>query len=333
MRHYKVSIWLSIIPVIFVNGFKKNNWIENDPVKVSIADVRVVRSDKGQKPVDVMVCLSQPASKPVKVEYITKNGSALAGTDYVTSKGTITFAPGETMKRIRVLIIGEVAADADEDAPAVPEISFGILLTSIENAMILHGTAIITLIQNVFTPQVNQSVYDVRLVYEGYTSLGGKIEHCPIRSNGTVVLEGRLVGYENVGSTDDIEYTGTLQLDIDMDICSAKTEEDPGGGYPICAMTVNGSGVVNTELKIHFDGRGGYITTENKSGRFTKSVNGSCDQGQIGEELNMVPNETIASVFNGLELPMLTHRTLQTRQYQHRIDDRNVVFVDVRKIR
>ena len=29
----------------------------------------------------------------------------------------------------------------------------------------------------------------------------------------------------------------------------------------------------------------------------------------------MVPNETVAAIFNGKELPMLTERTLRKRQY------------------
>jgi len=161
----------------------------------------------------------------------------------------------------------------------------------------------------------NLSVYEVRFTHNGYTTFYGPPGDCPIRSNGKVVLTGLLAGRENVADDDDILYTGTLQLDIDIDICTAKTVEDPGGGYPLCGMTVTGSGAVKTELEIYFDGRGGYVKIKNESGRFTKSVSGSCDQAQIGEERTMVPNRTIASIFNGLQLPMLTDRTLRVGRY------------------
>jgi Calx-beta domain len=304
-----------------------------DLPKISIADVIAVKGDKGQKAIKVLVCLSKPASKTVTIDYSTKDSKAKAGVDYIAAKGSVSFEAGEIAKHINIFILGEVAADADEIVTAFADIEFEVNLNNAIGAIIEKSKAIITLIKNLFMPQGNQSVYEVRLTYKGYTSLGATIENCPIRSNGNVVLTGLLAGYENEGPNDDIDYSGTLQLDIDIDICSAKTEEDPAGGYPVCGMTVKGSGAVKTELKIHFDGRGGYITAENESGQFTKSVAGDCDQEQIGEERTMVPNGTIASVFNGRDLPMLTQRTLRVGQYQE-IDGRNVILVEVlRKIR
>ena len=88
--------------------------------------------------------------------------------------------------------------------------------------------------------------YEVRFTYTSYTSFGGSISDCPIRSNGTVKLTGILGGNENVAADDDIVYYGTLQLDIDMDICSIKTIGDDS---KFCSITVTGSGAVKTELK------------------------------------------------------------------------------------
>ena len=64
-----------------------------------------------------MVYLSRAATEPVTVKYSTEDGSAKAGVDYVATKGSLTFDPGEVAKWITVPIIGEVAADPDEDAP------------------------------------------------------------------------------------------------------------------------------------------------------------------------------------------------------------------------
>ena len=49
--------------------------------------------------------LSPAASEPVTVDYVTRNGTALAGEDYVGSSGTLTFAPGETVQTVNVVVL------------------------------------------------------------------------------------------------------------------------------------------------------------------------------------------------------------------------------------
>lgn len=50
------------------------------------------------------VTLNSPSASPVSVSYATANGTAVAGTDYTATSGTITFAPGETSKTVYVPI-------------------------------------------------------------------------------------------------------------------------------------------------------------------------------------------------------------------------------------
>ena len=50
------------------------------------------------------VTLNSPSSGPVTVNYATANGTAVAGTDYTATSGTLTFAPGETTKTVFVPI-------------------------------------------------------------------------------------------------------------------------------------------------------------------------------------------------------------------------------------
>lgn len=156
---------------------------------------------------------------------------------------------------------------------------------------------------------VSLSEYEVRFIYTGFTSFHGDASVCPVRTNGTVVLAGLLKGIENVSADDDISYEGTLQLDMDIDICSVKGE---GGNAKMCNITVTGSGPVKTELVIYYDGRGGYIQIKDTTSRgFRKNAAGTCDLAEIAEERLMIPLKTIATIFNGLELPMLTQRTLR----------------------
>jgi hypothetical protein len=50
------------------------------------------------------VRLSEPSSSPITVDFATADGSAIAGTDYVAKSGTVTFAPGKTVKAVLVPI-------------------------------------------------------------------------------------------------------------------------------------------------------------------------------------------------------------------------------------
>jgi hypothetical protein len=52
------------------------------------------------------VSLAAVYDQEVSVNYATADGTATAGTDYVATAGTLTFAPGETTKTIRVEVLG-----------------------------------------------------------------------------------------------------------------------------------------------------------------------------------------------------------------------------------
>lgn len=175
------------------------------------------------------------------------------------------------------------------------------------------------------------SEYEVQIAYTGYTALYGSPEDCQIRKNGKVVLRGLLSGNENVSRDDPVLYTGVLQLSIDMDICSAMRVN---GEDKLCSMTVKGSGPVKTELEIDPAAGYGYIKIKYDStlGKFQRSVVGTCDHTQLVEEEKMVPNETIASIFNGKELPMHTNRTLRIGRYIDSSDGGETVVEVLRKV-
>ncbi|XP_077262582.1 sodium/calcium exchanger 3 isoform X1 [Temnothorax americanus] len=53
-------------------------------------------------------------NRPCTVDYYTEDGSAEAGSDYVSAKGTLTFEPGETMKTIQLSVIDDELFEEDE---------------------------------------------------------------------------------------------------------------------------------------------------------------------------------------------------------------------------
>ncbi|KAL6424460.1 hypothetical protein ACFW04_009901 [Cataglyphis niger] len=53
-------------------------------------------------------------NKTCSVDYCTEDGSAEAGSDYVSAKGTLTFEPGETKKTIKLSVIDDELFEEDE---------------------------------------------------------------------------------------------------------------------------------------------------------------------------------------------------------------------------
>ncbi|XP_015440251.1 PREDICTED: sodium/calcium exchanger 1 isoform X2 [Dufourea novaeangliae] len=53
-------------------------------------------------------------TKPCSVDYCTEDGSAEAGSDYITAKGTLIFDPGETKKIIKLSVIDDELFEEDE---------------------------------------------------------------------------------------------------------------------------------------------------------------------------------------------------------------------------
>ncbi len=63
------------------------------------------------------VTLSEASGKTVTVNYKTTDGvtnGAKAGSDYVARSGTLTFAPGETSKTVKVIFVGDAVAELNE---------------------------------------------------------------------------------------------------------------------------------------------------------------------------------------------------------------------------
>jgi ELWxxDGT repeat protein len=79
------------------------------------------------------VTLSAPVDLPVTVGYATSDASATAGSDYVATSGTLTFAPGQTSATISVPII--------DDPRDEPNEAFLLTLSAPVNAVLGRATA------------------------------------------------------------------------------------------------------------------------------------------------------------------------------------------------
>lgn len=89
----------------------------DDPQPTVSVAVQTFRTEGAQGTsgnASVEVRLSNPSYQTITASFATANGSATAGTDYVTTSGDVTFNPGETVKTIPVQVNGDNIDEINE---------------------------------------------------------------------------------------------------------------------------------------------------------------------------------------------------------------------------
>jgi Calx-beta domain len=84
------------------------------PSRISIDDVIATEGDAGLTAFRFTVSLEAPQSAPVTVDFATADGTATAPSDYTGTRGTLTFAPGETAKTVTVQVNGDTTVEPNE---------------------------------------------------------------------------------------------------------------------------------------------------------------------------------------------------------------------------
>lgn len=88
---------------------------DGTPPSLTINDVALPEGNGGVTPFIFTVTLGGPAAQQVvKVDYKTKDGSAVAPSDYTAKNGTLTFAVGELTKTVEVPVSGDLTVENDE---------------------------------------------------------------------------------------------------------------------------------------------------------------------------------------------------------------------------
>src|SRR4029078_6749647 len=81
------------------------------PATLTISDATLIEGNGGATNALVTVTLSASGNPNVSVNYRTANGSAIAGSDYQSVSGTLSFSKGQTTKTILVPVIGDSLAE------------------------------------------------------------------------------------------------------------------------------------------------------------------------------------------------------------------------------
>jgi hypothetical protein len=84
------------------------------PPTISINNVTQSGSSSGTSQFIFTVSLSAASSQTITVNFATADGTAIAGSDYYATSGTLTFNPGQTSLTITVTVIGDPMPDPNE---------------------------------------------------------------------------------------------------------------------------------------------------------------------------------------------------------------------------
>ena len=176
---------------------------DNDPTpSLSINDVSQAEGNAGTTSFTFTVTLSAASGQTVTVNYATANGTAQAGSDYLSAGGLLTFAPGQTTRPITVQVNGDPQFESNE--------TFVVNLSGATNASIskTQGTGTIVNDDNMPPPTLQFSQASTS-VQEALTSLSVTVTRTGDTSGTTTV------DYKTVDGTatqkGDFEYAaGTL---------------------------------------------------------------------------------------------------------------------------
>ncbi len=120
--------------------------LDNDPAPTVFFTDTPYSADEDGGSEPIALGLSAESGKDLSVQYATANGSALAGDDYETAAGTITWLAGQTVdKSFNITIIDDFVSEGDK--------FFYVSLTSPSNCAVSGPSATnVTIIENDFSP-------------------------------------------------------------------------------------------------------------------------------------------------------------------------------------
>jgi hypothetical protein len=102
---------------------------------ITITDATLAEGNDGATAYVFTVSLSKPSSRRVSVNFATAaDGTAVAGEDFQASRGTLTFASGQTSKTVIVLVNGDAAVEGNE--------TFSLKLSRASNAVIADARGV-----------------------------------------------------------------------------------------------------------------------------------------------------------------------------------------------
>jgi Ca2+-binding RTX toxin-like protein len=113
--------------------------VNNDPGLI-INDIQIQEGSSGTTNAVFTVTLTGTTTNTVSVTYATANGTGTSGSDYTSTTGSLSFAPGTTSKTISVPVIGDAVVESNE--------TFFVNLSSARNATLLDAQGSSTIVDD-----------------------------------------------------------------------------------------------------------------------------------------------------------------------------------------
>jgi hypothetical protein len=115
--------------------------IVNDDAALSISDASAAEGKLDDRlTLRFTVNRSGNSTGSATVVFSTANGTAVAGSDFIVARGTMSFGPGEVHKNVLVTVIGDTTPEPNE--------TFTVTLSSATGAAIIDGVAVGTILSD-----------------------------------------------------------------------------------------------------------------------------------------------------------------------------------------
>jgi MFS family permease len=150
------------------------------------------------------VILSRPVASNVTVSFATADGTAVAGTDYMATNGTLTFAPGRTAAEVPVQVNGDWVDEGMSE-------TFSLNLSDAVNAAIGNAQAKANIIDNDGVRDLSIADAGVQEGTQGITQALFRVSLSHPGALSTTVMFATSNGTATAGS-DYVATTGTLTI-------------------------------------------------------------------------------------------------------------------------
>jgi hypothetical protein len=126
---------------------------------LSVADASVSEGNVGNTTVAIPITLSAPAATDVTVNFSTRDGTAIGGSDYASTTGSVTVPSGATAATAQITIHGDTTPEANE--------SFIVDFSGAVGATLVDSDAVATIIDDDIAPVSPTIRIDNRAIKEG----------------------------------------------------------------------------------------------------------------------------------------------------------------------
>ena len=156
------------------------------PAALSVADAQVQEGPGAV--LEFVVSLDRRRHAPVRVDYATENGEAVAGDDYVHTAGTLTFSPGETRHTVSVPVLAD---EHDEESETLT-----LKLLNPVGARIADGEAVGTIRNNGAIPKAWIARFGRTVAEQVLVAVEGRMRASPA-PGAEITLAGERIGAQS----------------------------------------------------------------------------------------------------------------------------------------